>query len=351
MWPSHYRSELSRRNGLAVAALLAGALAVSACPAPHTRPLPLITPVEAVHLVEKQLGDVVVGAVTETVIDGNPGYVVEGSAGGEPCRAEVDAKVARTLRITRGEETVYEWPGIVVVGHRGTVSHAPENTVAAIEKVMELGADLIEIDIRESKDGHLVIIHDASVERTTDGTGLVADMTLAELKALDAGSWFDEKFAGEKIPTLEEALDAMKGRALPDLDFKAGAPEKLVEAVERHGLLGEVTLYCGPWTLLRATLEVSREFRIRPTVPYGRMGLPMLLEEFDPPIVNIDWAEFSEPLVRDVHLLGRKAFLNTMGANDTEFGMLRAIEAGADYLQTDHLDVLLPLLRERGLHK
>jgi hypothetical protein len=81
------------------------------------------------------------------------------------------------------------------------------------------------------------------------------------------------------------------------------------------------------------------------------MGLPALLEEFDPPTVNIDRAGFSEPLVRDVHLQGRKAFLNTMGSNDTEFGMVQAIEAGADYLQTGYLDVLLALLQERGLHE
>ncbi len=64
----------------------------------------------------------------------------------------------------------------------------------------------------------------------------------------------------------------------------------------------------------------------------------------------MDWPEFSEGLIRDVHLCDRKAFMNTMGANDTEFGMLSAIDAGCDYLQTDHLDILLPLLRARGLH-
>ncbi|HQQ01262.1 MAG TPA: hypothetical protein PLY86_22630, partial [bacterium] len=71
----------------------------------------------------------------------------------------------------------------------------------------------------------------------------------------------------------------------------------------------------------------------------------------NPPIVNMDWPQFTESLVLETHLLGKKAFVNVMGANDTEFGMLRAMDAGADYLQSDHLDLLMPLLRARGLHK
>ncbi len=326
-------------------------LAVTAFSQPQPGPLPLIEPVEAVHLVEAEVPDLAVESVEFLDLNGTPGYLVVGTAGGAGYRAEVDARVARTLRVTRDGQRFYEWPGIVVVGHRGTVTHAPENTIAAIEKAIEFGADLIEIDIRETLDGHLVLMHDASVDRTTNGSGLISEMTLAEARQLDAGSWFDGKFAGERVPTLDEALAAMKGRALPDLDFKAGTPEKLVAAVREHGLLGKATLYCGSWPLLREIRGVSRDFLFRPTVPHGKMGLPILLDSFDPPLVNINWEIFSEPLVREVHLHGKKAFLNTMGPNDTEFGMVRAIEAGADYLQTDHLDVLIPLLRERGLRR
>jgi hypothetical protein len=121
--------------------------------------------------------------------------------------------------------------------------------------------------------------------------------------------------------------------------------------LKKYDLLGKVTLYCGDWDLLRRTLEVSREFHIRPTVPVGRTGLPILLEEFNPPIVNIDWVQFSEQLIRDIHVSGKAAFVNTMGANDNAFGITHAIEAGADYLQSDHLDVLMPMLRARGLHR
>ena len=271
----------------------------------------VISPLDAVHLVEAHVKELSTTAVRPGVENGVPIYYVEGRAGADGYFAAVDARVARTLRIRKNGGEFYEWPGIITVGHRGTVRFAPENTIAAFEKAIELGMDLIEIDVRETKDGHLVIMHDETVDRTTDGTGRVSELTLERIKQLDAGSWFGAQFKGERVPTLDEALKAMKGRALPDIDFKAGTPEKLVAAVARHQLSGKATLYCGDWDLLRRTVKVSRDFLLRPTVPQGRVGLPILVHEFDPPIVNINWREFSERLIVDVHLAGRKAFLNT----------------------------------------
>lgn len=327
------------------------AWAAMTAPWPARAESPKITPVEAVHLVEAHVKDLATVSVRPGVEDGTPVYYVEGFAGPDGYRAVVDARVARALRIDRNGREFYRWPGVIAVGHRGTVHLAPENTLAAFRKAIELGVDLVEIDVRETRDGHLIIMHDATVDRTTNGKGRVTDLTLEEIKRLDAGSWFSPKFAGEPVPTLDEALSLMKGRALPDIDFKAGTPEKLVGTLSRHGLLGKVTLYCGDWDLLRRTLARSRQFLIRPTVPQGLVGLPILVHEFDPPIVNINWREFSERLIVEVHLAGRKAFMNTMGPNDNEFGILQAIEAGADYIQSDRPDLLLPMLRARGLHR
>jgi glycerophosphoryl diester phosphodiesterase len=95
----------------------------------------------------------------------------------------------------------------LVIAHRGESAHAPEQTLAAFERAAALGADLIEVDVRRTRDGRLVLMHDANVARTTDGEGLVGTLTLAELRELDAGAWFGDRFAGERIPTLEEAFD------------------------------------------------------------------------------------------------------------------------------------------------
>jgi glycerophosphoryl diester phosphodiesterase len=95
---------------------------------------------------------------------------------------------------------------MLVIAHRGASGHAPENTMAAFRKAIALGASFIETDLQLSRDAHFVAIHDGTVNRTTSGRGSVHDLTLAELRDLDAGSWFGSEFSGERIPTLEEIL-------------------------------------------------------------------------------------------------------------------------------------------------
>ena len=99
---------------------------------------------------------------------------------------------------------------MLVIAHRGASGHAPENTLAAFRKAVALGATFIETDLQLSRDAHFVAIHDGTVNRTTNGKGSVHDLTLAELRNLDAGSWFGSGFSGERIPTLEEILQFSK---------------------------------------------------------------------------------------------------------------------------------------------
>src|SRR5512139_1614857 len=121
----------------------------------------------------------------------------------------------------------------VVFAHRGASAHAPENTLAAFELALAQQADAIELDVKLSADGQVMVIHDSSVDRTTNGHGKVQDMTLAELKALDAGSFFNSQFAGEKIPTLNEVFEAMGKRTFINIELKnhRSHGEDLVETV------------------------------------------------------------------------------------------------------------------------
>ena len=103
-------------------------------------------------------------------------------------------------------------PGpLTIVAHRGLAPGVPENTMAAFRKALSLGVDLIEIDIRFTKDGQAVIMHDRSVNRTTNGNGYVRNLTLSQVKRLDAGSWFSENFSGERVPSFEEVLALVSG--------------------------------------------------------------------------------------------------------------------------------------------
>ena len=338
------------RNPVVVKRGLVGALIVMLYAAVSGQTQSLITPAEAVHLVEYKLEELHSGRFkVEDVMFKESRCTVTGVNGPYQLTALLDARHARVLRMTRNEQPFYKWEGILLVGHRGNVKFAPENTVSAFIKAIELGADLVEMDVRQTRDGELIIMHDEKVDRTTDGTGKVADMTLAEIKKLDAGSWFSPEFKGEVVPTLREALHAIRGKALPDVDFKAGDPVKLIAILDEFGLLGKVTLYCGDWNLMQATISLAPEgFILRPTIP-GLKGLPIVLQRFDPQIVNINWKQFSETVVRDVHVAGKKTFLNAM-QQDTDYVRKLMLDTLPDYLQTDHIDLLAPLLRQHDLH-
>jgi glycerophosphoryl diester phosphodiesterase len=102
----------------------------------------------------------------------------------------------------------------IIVGHRGALDLAPENTIPAFEAALNAGADGVEFDVQRTVDGHLVIFHDEDVARVSDGTGMISEMTLAELKALDVGLYFDKRYRGTRIPTLIEFFDWAKGNEL-----------------------------------------------------------------------------------------------------------------------------------------
>ena len=123
-----------------------------------------------------------------------------------------------------------------IICHRGYHAKYPENTLAAFEAAIEAGADMIELDVMLSNDRKLVVIHDAILDRTSNGKGSVANLTLAELKQLDAGSWFDTKFADQQIPELSEVLDLVNGRAYVNIEIKSNAyePGHPTDAIEKQ---------------------------------------------------------------------------------------------------------------------
>jgi len=128
------------------------------------------------------------------------------------------------------------------LGHRGAPKAAPENTIASFQTAHEMGADGVELDVMLCADGEVVVMHDFSVDRTTDGHALVRDLTLAQLKALDAGSWFGPQFAGERVPTLREVAEWAGDDTLLNIELKSvsigtdGLEEKAIDIVRDYGL-------------------------------------------------------------------------------------------------------------------
>ena len=143
-------------------------------------------------------------------------------------------------RVTRWDFAPGSQPLPLIVAHRGDVINAPENTISAFRKVLDMGADGIELDVRLTRDEKLVVFHDRCLDRTSNGSGPVNHRTLDEIRELDAGSWFDPGFKGEQPPTLDEAFESLPGDFLINVEMKVIMKgirliaHKVAEVVRRH---------------------------------------------------------------------------------------------------------------------
>ncbi|MDR4997699.1 glycerophosphodiester phosphodiesterase [Brevibacillus parabrevis] len=191
----------------------------------------------------------------------------------------------------------------ICMAHRGWSGKAPENTMTAIRLALaEPAIQAMEIDVQLSSDGVPVLIHDFTLERTTNGSGLVKDHTLEELRQLDAGKWLDEKFAGEKIPTLEEALIAVKGRCRLNIELKAtsdmypGIAEKVLALLEQYGMKQEVCLTSFDHELIRHVRTLDQQIETG-LIIYGRPVLMLeQLEEAGASILSMGYPFLNKEL-------------------------------------------------------
>ena len=153
---------------------------------------------------------------------------------------------------------------ILNIAHRGASSVAPENTFAAFEAAIAADASAVEMDLRATSDGRVVVIHDESVDRTTDGTGAVEQLTLEEIGRLDAGGWFSERFAGERVPLLEEVIERLPRRVPLVLHIKEagrGVEQAVVRAVTAEGVEDQVTVSSSHRRVLAATRTLAPRIR------------------------------------------------------------------------------------------
>ena len=236
-----------------------------------------------------------------------------------------------------------------IVGHRGAMGHCPENTLASFERGLALGADWIELDVHLSKDGAPVVIHDETLERTTNGHGAVRDHTLAELKALDAGAWFAPEYAGQRIPTLDEVLAWARGRdVVVDIEIKnapiyyAGIEAAVVDALARHDMAERVIVISFDHR------AVQRVKALEPGIATGVLysGRPAdggvsLARQADADAVLPHWNYVTADDVAAVHAAG--LHIAPWASSDAAI-LRRLIDAGVDAVATDHPDVARDVL-------
>lgn len=156
--------------------------------------------------------------------------------------------------------------GIDITAHRGSSKDAPENTLEAIEKAIAEYADYAEIDVQETKDGVVILLHDDNVKRTTNGTGYIWDYSYYDLMQLDAGSWFSEEYAGVLIPTLDEVLEASKGRIFLNIEIKINSHnddivEKVVRLIEEYNFEQQCVISSANYAALAEVKELNQNIR------------------------------------------------------------------------------------------
>lgn len=231
--------------------------------------------------------------------------------------------------------------GVYVVAHRGAHESIPENTLPAYAKAIELGADFVEIDVRTTKDGRLVSIHNASVESYAEGaSGRVADMTYEELRALDVGARVGPEWAGTRIPLVEDIFDLCRGKIGIYLDLKSGDVATLVDMIKERGMEKQVLWYSS-LSRLRELEKLCPSCIAMPD-PGPERNLEKLIAAFQPAVVASVWRHYSKSFVDTCHDAGAIVIVDEDDPGCWE----DALKWKSDGIQTDHPAALIERLSQ-----
>ncbi len=232
---------------------------------------------------------------------------------------------------------------IEIVCHRGANEYAPENTRAAAQICVDWGVDYIEIDVRRSRDGVMYILHDTTVDRTTDGSGPIAAMTAEAIDRLDAGSWFDPKFAGEGVPRLEPYLRWIKGKAKVYFDVKDADLEALIGLVYEVGMEQDCFFWFGDDALARRFRHLDGRLPLKINVATPQ-DVARAHEEFDAQIVEARLGQMSPALVEACRARGIKLMIYHPEKDAQAFRDV--IAWGADMINLNNADLFMAVQRE-----
>ena len=231
---------------------------------------------------------------------------------------------------------------VQVVCHKGANKLAPENTMAAARICAEWGVDYIEVDVHTSADGVFVLFHGPYLQRTTNGSGWVGALTVAELEQLDAGSWFGPQYAGERIPRLEDFLNWVKGKAKVFLDVKNADPCRLADLLRAAGMEQECFFWSGDpnWMQRMHELEPGLALKVNVQTPEQARQAHA---ELGARLVEVAPEQVTPELLETCHGLGMQVMALYLG-NDRAV-IRQVLASGADLINTDYGNLVLEELR------
>jgi glycerophosphoryl diester phosphodiesterase len=249
--------------------------------------------------------------------------------------------------------SVYRFVGIVqspdvteIVAHRGAAGAAPENTLEAVRRAIEDGADWVEIDVQESRDGHVVVFHDSDFMKLSGNPAKLWELDLAEIQRQDVGSWFDADFANERVPTLQQALEAVRGRARLMIELKyygydQSLEQSVVELVEAAGMADEVAIM---------SLKLEGVQKLQALRPHWNVGLLAASSAGDLTRLNVDFLALNGRMlttqfIRRAHENNKRVLVWTV--NDAP-SLSRWMSMGVDGVITDEPALAREVLEERS---
>lgn len=266
-------------------------------------------------------------------------------------RPETSGNIERILEIFHDVNADY----VLVAAHRAAHNDHPENSIPAITHAIDLGVDIVELDVKNSKDGIPVLMHDETVDRTTNGSGKVADYTLSELKRFRLKTP-DGTVTDETIPTFEEALNVVHGNIMVDIDLKTDDVAPIVETVKRTGTESQVFYFDNDYDLLKEILDLEESSMMMPRA-YSFEMADSALNLFTPGVVHIDPSFYTSEVTLLIRNKNARIWINALGEFDEmirkgeiEEAMSKLLLYNANIIQTDEPELLLKYLNYKGLH-
>lgn len=244
---------------------------------------------------------------------------------------------------------------VLVASHRAVHHVLPENSLPAVQEAIRLGVDIVEIDVKVTADGVPILMHDGKIDRTTNGKGNPETMTLDQLRSYRLVVKGEP--TAEKIPTLEEVLRLAKGHILVDLDLKTDRLAPIIEAVKKTGTEDIVFYFDSDYEALRFVDRVDKKYMLMPRAHSGAMA-DSAITLFNPEVVHIDFSFYTPEVVSLIKKRGARVWINALGPIDGQLKTEKRNEAleqllrhGANVIQTDEPELLLKILKEKGLHR
>jgi glycerophosphoryl diester phosphodiesterase len=235
---------------------------------------------------------------------------------------------------------------VYVIAHRGAHQGIPENSLPAYQIAIDLGCDFVEIDVRTTKDGQFVSVHNSTIDSYVDGkTGSVKNMTLAELKALDIGEKLGVEWKNTKIPTFEEILQLCQGKIGIYLDLKEAPVPELMELIRKYNMENDIVWYI-PFQYLTQIENVDQFFGNSYPMPdpQSKENIKAGLEKLKTPLIATDMGELSQNFVDEAHKYGARIFVDEKEGTVAEWGKI--IRWGTEGIQTDKPAELIRYLKQ-----